>query len=660
MEKESLKHFISFCKDLKVLYVEDNDASRKEIGEILKKIFKEVTTAKDGAQGFKKFKSGHFDIILTDINMPILSGLEMSKKIKEVDKDQPIIILSAHEETDILIDSLEIGIEGYLIKPINLNNLLTHTERIIKNIRLKEEHKKTEILLNQYKNIVDRSSIVSKSDREGRITFVNDKFCQISEYTKEELIGKPHNIVRHEDMSPEDFRDLWETIESKKIWHGVVKNRSKSGKPYYIDATIAPILDENGEIVEYIGLRHEITDIVNPKQQLLDELKLIETPVLILAKIADYDTLHKFYDDDTVVTIESQFAKDALFYFPNDKFIFKSFPLGHGEFGFLKYPETNELRVEDEVKVLKEFQKNIAKNVVKLKEYEYDISVILSFSIGKEKIYENAMCGLEMCEKERVSILNANTLADKEQEFARKNIATVKMIKRAIEDNNIISYYQPIINNKTGNIDKYESLVRLVNEKSEVISPYYFLEYAKKGRYYNRITDIVLDNCFETLKKTDKKITVNLSVLDIEDGSFRERFFEQLQSNKELSKKLVLELLEDEKAKDLNFIKKFIKEAKDYGVQIAVDDFGTGYSNFLRLLSYEPDILKIDGSLIKNIAKDGYSRNIVETINRFAYKENIETVAEFVADKEIYDTVKEIGIDYSQGYYLGEPSPWDS
>lgn len=91
------------------------------------------------------------------------------------------------------------------------------------------------------------------------------------------------------------------------------------------------------------------------------------------------------------------------------------------------------------------------------------------------------------------------------------------------------------------------------------------------------------------------------------------------------------------------------------GVTIAIDDFGAGYSNFERLLEFEPDILKIDGSLIKNIVIDEYSRNVVETIVSFAKKQNIITIAEYVENEEIFNILYNLGVDYSQGYYFGKP-----
>ncbi|WP_151900025.1 nitrate- and nitrite sensing domain-containing protein [Sulfurimonas sp. NW15] len=117
-------------------------------------------------------------------------------------------------------------------------------------------------LLSEYKNAVDRSSIVSKTDRSGRITYVNDKFCIISGYTKEELLGKPHNIVRHKDMPKSLFRDMWHTVLEKRAWSGVIKNRKKDGSSYIVEVTISPILNERGEIEEFIAIRNDITQIL--------------------------------------------------------------------------------------------------------------------------------------------------------------------------------------------------------------------------------------------------------------------------------------------------------------------------------------------------------------------------------------------------------------
>lgn len=122
--------------------------------------------------------------------------------------------------------------------------------------------KKTQAKLKQYQDAIDASNIVSKTDINGIITFVNDEFCKISGYSRQELIGSPHNIVRHPDVKKSVFKKLWETILAKKVYKGIVKNLSKDGKAFYLNATIIPILDDNGEIEEFVAIRHDVTNVI--------------------------------------------------------------------------------------------------------------------------------------------------------------------------------------------------------------------------------------------------------------------------------------------------------------------------------------------------------------------------------------------------------------
>ena len=126
-------------------------------------------------------------------------------------------------------------------------------------------------LKNQYRHIVDATNIVSKTDIHGVITYANSKFVEISGYSKEELMGQHHSILRDPDIDAALFKELWDTIKSKQVWNGVITNVHKNGSKYTVEASIFPILDANGEIVEYIAIRHDITEL----QELNDEIKAL-------------------------------------------------------------------------------------------------------------------------------------------------------------------------------------------------------------------------------------------------------------------------------------------------------------------------------------------------------------------------------------------------
>jgi len=135
-------------------------------------------------------------------------------------------------------------------------------------LKLKYDIMKNVKLLSEYKNAVDRSSIVSKTDKKGKITYVNEQFCSISGYAKEELVGQSHNIVRHEDMPRSAFKNMWQTILAKKPWYGIIKNKKKNGDYYIVEVTVNPILDQDGEIEEFIAIRNDITNVIKLHEDL--------------------------------------------------------------------------------------------------------------------------------------------------------------------------------------------------------------------------------------------------------------------------------------------------------------------------------------------------------------------------------------------------------
>lgn len=124
------------------------------------------------------------------------------------------------------------------------------------------------VLLEQYKSAIDQSTIVSKTDPYGRIIYANDEFCRLSKYRRDELIGRPHNIVRHPDMPKEAFRDMWATIKSGATWKGIVSNRAKDGSTYVVNATIIPIRDSDQRTIEYIGIRNDITELIKAEERI--------------------------------------------------------------------------------------------------------------------------------------------------------------------------------------------------------------------------------------------------------------------------------------------------------------------------------------------------------------------------------------------------------
>jgi len=186
------------------------------------------------------------------------------------------------------------------------------------------------------------------------------------------------------------------------------------------------------------------------------------------------------------------------------------------------------------------------------------------------------------------------------------------------------------------------------------VAPFFFLEVAKQTRQYFDITKTVLYQAFEMFKEKDVEFSINLSILDIVEPKISKYILSMLKKY-DIGPRVVFEIVESEYMENFEGVMNFIGEVKKYNCKIAIDDFGTGYSNFEYLIKLKADYLKIDGSIIKNIDKDENAYLVVSTIVEFSKKLGMKTIAEYVESEEIFKIVKELGIDYSQGYYFSEP-----
>lgn len=261
--------------EFRVFVAEDDVSANKIVVDFVKQKGYATECSFDGMEAFEKVSSdiSKYYLLIIDINMPKLNGLKLISKLKEAGYENKIAIMSTLSEVEIFKDAIRLGVDYFIDKPIGLDILGDTLTRAHKSFLRKAELDCTMQLLEEYKEAVDESNIVSKTDTKGRITYANEQFCKISGYTLDELLGKSHNIIRHPEVPSEVFADLWDTVKNKKqTWKGVVKNRKKDGGEYIVDATIVPVMNVNGDILEYIAIRHDITELEHYKQLLEDQL----------------------------------------------------------------------------------------------------------------------------------------------------------------------------------------------------------------------------------------------------------------------------------------------------------------------------------------------------------------------------------------------------
>jgi EAL domain-containing protein (putative c-di-GMP-specific phosphodiesterase class I) len=267
----------------------------------------------------------------------------------------------------------------------------------------------------------------------------------------------------------------------------------------------------------------------------------------------------------------------------------------------------------------------------------------------------HADIALRQAEKEGDIVIYRNDARSAKERSTR--LQYQDMIKRALQEDRFVPYYQPIIDNKTKKIMKYEALARLILPDGKVISPGLFLPIAKETKMYNSITKMIIRKTLDNFRYSECSISMNLSIDDIKDRLTREFLIEQIGQFPE-PKRLVFELLESEGIGSYEDVQEFFAELKHYGCKVAIDDFGSGYSNFEHLAKLNIDYIKIDGSLILGIEDTLISQVIVEMLSNFATKMGIKTIAEFVSKESISLKVNDMGIDESQGFLYGQPVPY--
>ncbi len=556
-------------------------------------------------------------------------------------------------------------ITGRMQAEKKLEDLNKNLESLV--VKKTDELQKSVAFLKSHKRAMDESSIVSKSDLEGNITYVNDKFCEVTGYTANEVLGKPHSVVRHPDTDAGVFRELWRDIRAKKTWKGVLKNQKKDGGYYWVDINILPILDARGEIFEYIAIRHEITELVDKREtlekiatsdaltnlgnryKLIQDIKSLKNPSIAILDIERFSEINDFYGS-TFGDIIIKETGNTLLNLIQDKSTKQLYRLQNDIFAILNLS----LNKDDFIANINSIIEKIENITYKVDDEEIMVHITASVSFEKDNLFITADMAMKNAKQNRINLLVYNEGLNLDAQY-ENNIKYTRKLRQAIESDNLVPYYQAIVNNKTGKWEKYEALVRMKDEDKKIITPFFFLEIAKRTKYYETLTKTVIKKSFDTFENTNIEFSINLTIKDIMNKNIQDYICDMLQTSN-VDNQVVFEIVESEGIENYDEVICFIDKIKKYGCKIAIDDFGTGYSNFNYLLKLKADFIKIDGSLIKDIDTDMNARILVKTIVNFAKELNILTIAEYVENNSIYEVVKEIGIDYSQGYFFSEPT----
>ncbi|MCT7640023.1 EAL domain-containing response regulator [Aliarcobacter butzleri] len=535
---------ISILKNMSILYVEDEKDLREVTHEILKSFTKNQYIAENGQEGLELFKKyeKNIDLIVTDINMPILNGLEMAKEIKNINPNIPIIITTAFSNKEYLLESIDIGIDKYVLKPIDIAKLLQAMSQSIIYYELKE------LFVDKLTNLPNRNKLK---------------------------------------------KDLNQT-----------------------DDVLMAFFDIDGFLTLNDLFGEEIGDGI-----------LVE----LSYKLKEHFPANEY----------SVYKLDV------DKFVVVAVNSGKSVEEFYKYT--------------KSFISKIENQSFLVNENEIDINLTVGVSHANGALaYKYAQRTITYARTKLRKIMIYNDSFNIHQSF-ENNIKWLKQLKNGFKENKFQAYFQPIVDTQTKEIHKYEALIRYIDENGNEVGPYNFLDIAKKTKQYPNIIKVILKDALKLIKEKNKKVSINISYADISNKNTTKYIYDFLTAQSiEHTKLLSFEILESEEIVDFEEVSRFISEVKKFECLVGIDDFGAGYSNFHLLSKLKISFIKIDGSLIQNIHNSKDLEIIVRTISNIAKEFNVKTVAEFVANEEIYNKVKELNIDYSQGFYFDKPISYDS
>jgi diguanylate cyclase (GGDEF)-like protein/PAS domain S-box-containing protein len=581
----------------------------------------------------------------------------------------------------------------YSTKPfIFKKEFLTLFEEIRKDISFalnKIEKDKENILL---RKAIDNSRMwLVITDSNGTIEYVNQYVIDLTGYTKEEIIGKNPRIFKSGMHDIEFYKELWDSILSNKPFSAVFINKTKDGRLIHIDQTIYPIKLKYGTL-KFVSVGKDITQ----EKMLLKEIEkykyydsltglpnfisfkiqasgMIKNKIykkfgLILIDIYNMSVINASYGFETGNEILKEVAKNLKKEFL-DGYVAR---IGNDEFAILIPNIKNEPMLIYKIRDALDKDLNTSKGKIHI---SYNASIALYDEDGRtfEELYNNAILALNTAQIEGENVIKfyESQLNKKLEEY----LIAEKIVEKAFKKKLFKFYFQPYFKSEDFSIAGFESLIRIVDEDGTVYPPIKFIDYLENSKYITKFEEWVLEEISQKIKKfnslNDKKditISLNLSSKGLlgyslnltSNGLSDKNFIKRLKSLPvEVQNNLIIEITERNVIKDIEKSKKIFKNIKDLNknIKIAIDDFGTGYSSLIYLRDLAIDILKIDMSFVRNIARSRRDLSLVKFIIGLAKDFGLKTIAEGVETKEQVKLLSLLGADYLQGFYFAKPMP---
>ncbi len=568
--------------------------------------------------------------------------------------------------------------------------------------------------LENQRKALNEHAIVSVTDVRGVITQVNDEFCRLSKYTREELIGQTHSILRSGEHTGKFYKDLWKTISKGEVWSGEIKNRCKDGTHYWVSATIVPFKDDQGKITKYVAIRTDITDLkeiethleegnislsfaLDAEQAIADQL---EQSMMDFKKLASTDKLTGLPNRGVFIERLEKVMEDAaqdggkyaVLFFDFDRFKVINDSLGH-EVGDELLCDIarifeNELRQDDTaarfggdefvvlLTNLKEWSdaEIMAQRLLKAFDEPHQLGdhlVVSTASIGLVTNRHAYKSSGDMIRDADAAMFQAKENGKAQvvvfdqamHDRAMDRLVLEADIRVALTKEQFRLVYQPIVELDTGRLKGFEALIRWDHPKRGMISPDVFISIAEDTGLINPIGLWTLQTAAEQIAQWNQSrppsqrlsMNVNVSKRQLLAPEFLDDVLKCQKEHGLRNGELQLEITESVIVDARSNVIPLLRTIREHGIPIVMDDFGTGVSSLSTLHSYPIDVLKIDQSFIRVLDGDRSLLAVVSSIAALADNLGIRTVAEGVETIDVVGSLQSIGCTWGQGYFFAKP-----